>query len=434
MKLSNPHGGVAVILLPLVATVCAASGSALAQAPVSGVSEPSEIRLSGFGTLGIAHVDAPDGWAFKRDITQATSGSRTRADLDSRLGLQINYAPIQQFELVTQVVATRRSPAARQSDAVEWAFAAWRPDADWTLRGGRVNADIFLLSDYRNVGFAYPFVRPPGELYALLPRSLDGVDVTRGWNAGGAQWRARIFGGRAITFADDASRLDLRPTYGATISREADGLLIRASAVRTRVSNEIATVAPLLDALSAVAALPVPDVAAQAADLRDRSGVRGAQLTYLSMGARYESKDWLSSAELVRVSGHPSISYTAGYASLGRRFGSLTTLATVSEVKSASPALTAPQWGTALAPFVGPALAQQSQFLADTATASLNNVRLSQRTWSIGTRYDLDSSWALKVQWDQVRVNANGAGLWGGSRGPDPARARIATFVVDFVF
>jgi hypothetical protein len=149
MNILNPRRGVALILLVSVAALLAASGSALAQVAASGVSEPSEIRLSGFGTLGIAHVDAPDGWAFKRDITQATSGSRTRADLDSRLGLQINYAPIQQFELVTQVVATRRSPAARQSDAIEWAFAAWRPDADWTLRGGRVNADIFLLSDYR---------------------------------------------------------------------------------------------------------------------------------------------------------------------------------------------------------------------------------------------------------------------------------------------
>jgi hypothetical protein len=427
LKLSR----VSCLVLPLVITLAASGDPALAQAAAS---EPAEFRVSGFGTVGISHVDGPAGWAYKRDITQPDSVSGTRADLDTRLGFQLNYSPVQQFELVTQVVAARRSAAALQSDSVEWAFAAWRPDADWTIRGGRVNADIFLLSDYRNVGFAYPFVRPPVEVYGLLPRSLDGFDVTRGWSTGGAQWRAKVFGGRAITFADAASRLELRPAYGATVTRDADGLLIRASAVRTTVASEIATVQPLLESLSQIAALPVPSVAAQAADLRDRSGVHGTRLTYLSLGSRYESRDWLASAEYVRVSGHPSVNYSAGYASVGRRFGSLTALATFSGVQSANPVLVSPAWGSALAPVLGPALAQQAQVLADTATTGLNTVRLSQRTWSVGARYDLDSRWALKFQWDQIRVNANGSGLWAGSKGVDPASARIATFVVDFVF
>lgn len=423
--------GIRALLVFSAATLCAGGSAAIAQTTAA---EPTELRISGFGTLGVAHVDAPEGWAFKRDTTQVSNSSRTRADLDTRVGVQLNYAPTQQFELVTQVVATRRTTAAPSSDAVEWAFAAWRPDADWTVRAGRVNSDIFLLSDYRNVGFAYPFVRPPVDFYALLPTSLDGADIARNWNLGGAQWRAKLFAGRAITFADAASRVELEPAIGITLSREADGLLIRASAVRTRVGNEIATAQPLLDALAQISALPVPEVAAQAADLRRRTGVLGVDLTYLSLGSRYEGGPWLASAEYVRVSGHPSVTYAAGYASLGRRFGPLTTFATVSRVQSTNPVLVTPAWGMAIAPVMGPAVAQQAQFVADAATASLNSTRRAQRTWSVGARYDIDSRWALKFQWDQIHVNANGVALWGGARGLEPADARVATFVVDFVF
>jgi hypothetical protein len=425
------HRGRRVLQLVFAAALCAGGGAAVAQ---SAPTEPTDFRFSGFGTIGLSHVDAPDGWAYKRETTQADNSGRMRADLDTRIGVQLNYAPAPQFELVTQVVATRRNAAAPTSDAIEWAFASWRPDADWTVRGGRVNSDIFLLSDYRNVGFGYPFVRPPVDFYALLPRSLDGVDIAREWKVGGVHWRAKVFGGRAITFADAASRLELQPAYGATVSRDADGLLLRASAVRLRVANEIATVQPLLEALTLISSLPVPDIAAQAADLRDRSGVKDANLTYLSLGTRYESRHWLASAEYVRVSGHPSITYSAGYASVGRRFGALTAFATVSRAQSANPALVTPAWGAALAPVVGPAFAQQAQFVANAATSSLNSVRMAQSTWSLGARYDLDARWALKFQWDQIRVHSNGAGYWGGSKGPDPANASVATVVVDFVF
>jgi hypothetical protein len=128
------------------------------------------------------------------------------------------------------------------------------------------------------------------------------------------------------------------------------------------------------------------------------------------------------------------VTYAAGYASLGRRFGALTAFATVSRVQSTNPALVSPAWGAAIAPLLGPAVAQQAQFVAETATASLNASRRAQRTWSIGTRYDINSRWALKFQWDQIHVDANGVALWGGARGLEPERARVATFVVDFVF
>lgn len=417
------------------ASICAVLALGIGTAAAQPVTPaPSEFRISGFGTVGIAHIDGPDGWAFKRDGTQPDNRHATRADLDSRLGLQLNYAPMREFELVAQVVATRRTAAARSGDAIEWAFAAWRPDADWTVRGGRMNLDAFLLSDYRHVGFAYPFIRPPVDVYAQLPGSFDGIDVARSWNTAGGLWRAKVYAGRSATFSDASTRLSLEPSYGAVVSREADGLLLRASAARTRFNSGIGSVQQLLDALGPLAALPIPDVAAQAADFRSKLSLDDVNLNYISLGARYEAGLWLASSEYTRTSGQPLVAYSSAYASVGRRFGALTAVAAASRVKSSNPPAAAPNWGAALTPVLGPAGAAQAQFLADSAATVVNTFRVAQSTWSLGARYDLDARYAVKVQWDRIRVDANGGRLWGGDRTFGAADANVTSVAVDFVF
>ncbi|MFN9746749.1 MAG: hypothetical protein ACK57B_14000 [Betaproteobacteria bacterium] len=411
--------------------LCAGAGQAQAQ---EAYAWSGGLRVSGFGSIGLAHVDAPAGWAYKRDAAQADNRAGTRVDLDTRLGLQLNHAPTRTLELVAQVVAARRGPAALDADAIEWAFLAWRPDPEWKLRAGRVNFDAFLLSDHRPVGIAYPFARPPVDFYAQLPRSLDGADLARGWNVDGAHWHAKVFAGRTAAFADASARLDLSPSYGATVSREADGLLLRASAVRTRFEQDIDRLRPLLDALAPLAALPVPSVAEQAALLRSRLALSGVSPTYLSLGARLERGPWLASGEFTRVTGQPTVAYRSAYAGIGRRFGALTVYALASRVEAINPAVTAPDWAGALAPVLGPAVALQAQGVADAAAGAVNAFRVAQGTTTFGLRHDIDARWALKLQWDRIRVEADGARLWGGPRAGAAGRADVASLVLDFVF
>jgi hypothetical protein len=68
---------------------------------------------------------------------------------------------------------------------LEWAYLRWRPWNDLDLRVGRLGLDVFLLSDYRNVGYAYPWMRPPQEFYApLFPYHLDGADIAQRFHLG----------------------------------------------------------------------------------------------------------------------------------------------------------------------------------------------------------------------------------------------------------
>ncbi|CAM3642774.1 hypothetical protein [Roseateles saccharophilus] len=159
-----------------------------------------------------------------------------RADIDTRLGLQLNYNPSAQFELVAQAILKTQGAHAVDADALEWAYLNYRPAADWVLRLGRVNVDAFLMADYRNVGYGFTMARPQVELYALLPTTLDGFDIARSWPSGDAQWRAKLMvGGTRIGDLSEARASSLRSVAGAMISREEGGLLLRASFFRGRI-------------------------------------------------------------------------------------------------------------------------------------------------------------------------------------------------------
>ncbi len=421
----NPYqSGIRTFALASIgAAMCLVAGACAAQpADPAG----NRLRISGFGTIGVVHSAAPAGWGFLRSLDQASSASSTRFELDSRLGVQANYAATSQIELVGQVLAARRDSDAPIGDAIEWAFAAYRPSADLTFRAGRLNLDQFVMSDYRNVGFAYLYARPPVEYYASIPSKLDGMDVTRSWTFDDVQWRAKGFVGRSRI-----SGFTLTDVYGASITRESDGLLVRAGFTRARFDRNADGTARLISGLDQVRALPIPSVSAEAGALVRGLDLAAEPLTYATLGLTYTQSQWQYAAEVARVSIGIS-RVKAGYASVGRRFGDLTLFGVVSAAGSNQGVFATPEWAPVLTPVIGPGLAQQAQMLgASAAPAASRSTR--QSTYSLGARWDIHPSMALKVQWDHVKIRANGGFLWSDATN-DPGSANVATVLLDFVF
>ena len=153
----------------------------------------------------------------------------------------------------------------------------------------------------------------------------------------------------------------------------------------------------------------------------------------MELGLRHELADWQWSAEILRISADPLIVLTSAYATLGRRVGDWTPYVAYGRVRDSQGVLPVPAWQATLTPVIGPVAAAQSQFLGSAVTASLNASRFQQSSWSIGTRWDFHPQAALKLQWDRVRINNSGSGLWTGADGV-PSHASIATAVVDFIF
>ncbi len=418
-------------------------GLALCPAALAAEAEagPSALRINGFGTVGLVDSDVPAGWGFRRDVSQPANGGGVRGDIDTRLGLQLNASLSDQVELVAQLLLKRRLPEMPTGDSLEWGFASYRPTPDWTIRVGRTNPDVFLLSDYRNVGFAYPWVRPEIAFYGALPiYSLDGADVTRQWQLGDALWKLKLMSGTSRVWTAGSTQLPntlakVRRLNGLVLSREAAGLTLRGTAVHVRINMDSGPgVAALASALDQLAQLPLPTVQADARDLKAQLALDVGSLRFVNLGAAYEGEHWLWSAELSQFDGSLQASHTVnGYVSLGRRFGAWTAYGMLAASRTRGTSAVAPQWREALTPVLGPEMAAQAQMLGDATAQSINTYRLAQRSLSLGLRWDLHPQAALKLQWDHYRVRDHGSRLFGNAHGQG-GRVNVGSLVLDFVF
>jgi hypothetical protein len=422
-----------IALLPLLA-----AGIAPAQEAPSA----SGLRLSGFGTLGVLHADAPPGWGFLREDTQPLNSGGTRLSVDTRVGVQANYALDERIELVAQVVLKDRVRGSRLLESLEWAFVAYRPTPNMLLRVGRLNADIYMLSDLRNVGFAYPWVRPSVDYYGALPlSSIDGADISHTWDFGDVRWRVKAFVGAQSQVSTDAPRGE--PTYrsdadsifGASMSREAGGLTLRANVGTARVAaRQTDQIRQVLQGFSLLQSLPLPAIAAEAGSLRASLGIDRVHIHFIGFGAAYETGAWQLSAELAHIGGGLRVvAGDYGYVSAGRRFGDFTVYGMLGRSRAHGGLVAQPEWAATLAPLIGPEAAGQAQGLGTAAAQTINHRRVDQRSVSLGVRWDLHPQVALKLQWDHYRIGHHGSLLWANGT-DDAARANVGTLVMDFVF
>jgi hypothetical protein len=384
--------------LALLAALAVAGGAALAD---------EGLRLSGFGTLGYAGHSRSD-IAPARDISQLPAdGYRTGASwrLDTRLGVQLEYAVSPSLDLVGQAVL-RDHFHADVNSTIELAYAAIKPRHDLDLRVGRINYDAFLMSDHRNVGYAYTWLRPPAEFYGWIPIfSLDGVDAAYHLAADEGRWRVKLQAGRAKVALPIDRGYDFRANnlLGASLTRQTASWRLKAAYSQFTVGSEVPFFAPLHAGLEQVAAAGIPQVSAEAADLRRNLGFAGTKVTYTTLGAAYDDGVWIAQAELGRSTASSAVvpHGSMAYASVGRRFGDWTPYLLLSASRPGNDRRAAANsWGAFDAT------------LRDPALFVVNATRIEQRTLAVGARWDVHRQAALKVQWEHTHIQPAGYGLW----------------------
>lgn len=401
------------------------------------------LRLSGFGTVGVAHANAPQGVSFRRDWGQRYHDETTRLDTDSRLGLQANWSVHPDVELMTQAVVRSRAPEAPVHQAIEWAMASWTPSADWNVRAGRMGIDLFFLTDYGSVGYAYAASRTPIELYGQLALNpMHGVSVTRTWSLPSAIWRARLGVGRAMPIyvgqlsTERHSRIDLGTLAQAWVQRESGPWRVRLNVMH---SSGMRITHPTQDAAHAamrsVAAMGVPTVSQQAARIAALIGNERSPLTFITGGAQYESPGWFGAIEGGTLFGSGrSGGSSAAYLQLGRRWGSWSTFVEASSLRTRNWSFR-PDWVEALTPLVG---AEQASALQAAATGLDDSLSAQPRQTSmgLGARWDFQPQAALKLQVSRTRVHHGRWGLWSAasSQTPPVRSATLLSALVDFVY
>lgn len=404
--------------------------------------ELPRLRINGFGTVGLAHIQAPADWAFRRSHNQPRVDDDTRADVDSRLGLQANYQLAPAWEAVGQLLAVRQL----RPQPVQLAFIAWRPAPGLTVRLGRTNNDIFVFSESRNIGFSYPWARPNNETNASLPLySLDGLDATWQWQQAQSFWSLHAYVGRTHSTLPSVSggqvRYEVQRLAGATLKHLRGGLELRGTLAVARgqvdASDPTRQAVALLDQWTRLPTLANTPTGQDMRDLRDTAleGLRTGDVAYVSLGATFDDGGpWVAAVELVGSASQRSYGdVRLGFASLGHRFGPFTPFAAVGAGRSTGRFAARADWSADLVPALGPQLAGPAMALMAGMDRDLKGATLDQRSLSLGLRWDFHARAALKLQHDRYWVGRRGSLTWTHGE-PRAASPGVTSLSVDFIF
>jgi hypothetical protein len=391
--------------------------------------------FSGYGTLGYSHENEDD-INFVRDVGQKALSPREGTWLtDSSIGLQAAYRFSLQTDAVVQVVA-RDKDGATLGNSIEWAYLSHRPSENLNLRFGRVGVDVFLMSDYRNLGYAQITVRPKNEFYGFLPfYSLDGLDAAYTLNTDAGRWVFKSQFGRVQAsiplVTGDSYDFVANNVFDFTVTHESGPWRFKAVYSTLKLVNE-APLAALTEPLAGIAALGVPGVSSEAAGLLDGMTFKGGVFDYLALGASYDDGTWLAQGEVSKISADRQIfpQGTAAYLNIGRRFGLFTPYASLSGFRASNSAVAAQSdWASVLG--------AQAGLLQGAAITASNMFRADQDTFSLGVRWDFHPQAALKLQWDRVYIHEDGYGLWSSMPGATLAgddRVNLVTTTLDWMF
>jgi hypothetical protein len=380
--------------------------------------------FSGFGTVGVVHSDERQA-DYVSSSMKADGAGRSASwsrHVDSKLGAQLDLTLNPRWSAVLQVVTEQRLDYSYQP-RVEWANLTYQVTPELALRVGRIAMPMFIAAEYRKVGYAYPWVRPPIEVYGVLPlSSSDGVDLNWHWNGESMRSTTQVFYGRTNLPLYDGARLRGHAIAGLSHTVEQGAFSARVSLVTARLT--ISLFPELFKALDSFGT--------EGRDIARRLRIDGKRASALSVGLNYDPGQWFVTGEAgsSKVDGYLGSTRSA-YLGGGWRQGSLTPYAGYARV-----------WGRrrpgpdalaldALAPSQAAVGAK-----VNTALAALMRTVPSQSTFSAGLRWDAAPNLAFKLQHEYVTTRDGSRGMFINSV-PDyqsGRTAQVSSAALDFVF
>lgn len=132
----------------------------------------SQISINGFGSV-VGGINLAD---KQPDVNESYFGNDENWSFqpESRFALQVS-APIgEKWSATAQILARGEN---NFDPRFEWAYVGYKVNDDLKILMGRQRFKLYKYSDYLDVGYAYPWIRPPQGTYALPFSSGDGVSA-----------------------------------------------------------------------------------------------------------------------------------------------------------------------------------------------------------------------------------------------------------------
>jgi hypothetical protein len=403
-----------VLAATLAGMACSTQAQSPSAAPAAAAPSESIFSISGFGTLGLVRTNR-DGAQYVIPSQMHGADTSWSADVDSKVGIQLGAKFNAMFSATLQVLSKQNGEGSFRPE-MEWAFAKLQATPGLSFRVGRMGAPFFAVSDFRDVGYANTWLRPPIDVYGQVPVSrFDGIDLNWQTSVAGRPLSLQVLAGQSTSHVR-GTKVDADDLAGINATLElVDGLNLRLGHVRGKLTAH----APAVNQLAGVLRpTPFASVGAQLDPNRKDASFSG-------LGISYDQGNWIGLLEYTLRRTDTFIPDTTGwYATVGYRMGAFTPYITLSRQKTDSSNVN----NTIPAALVVGGLPLRA--LVDATTVGQST---PQKTVALGIRWDAMRNVAVKAQWDSIRPTGAGQ-FYGAVPGFGNKRVNVLSAAVDFVF
>ncbi|MDC8758634.1 hypothetical protein [Janthinobacterium fluminis] len=392
------------------------------------------VKFSGYGTAALTRSNTDEA-QFARPNQSTGAAKSARFGIDSNLGLQASVTANDTFSFTAQTLV-RKDGVDDFRPELAWAFAKAKLSDEFSVRVGRMGLPVFMISDYRNVGYANTMLRPPGEVYSQVPMNgIDGIDATYQRSFGDTNVTAQLALGRTratlATGPDTRVHMEAKNISALNLVAEHGPLTLRFGRADTKITVADSVSLNGLDA--ALRATGAGYGFPQLATLADNLAVKNKKASFTSLGLALDWNNILVQSEYAKRKTDSYINDTTSwYLMAGYRIGKFLPYYSHANLKVDSiVANTVP----ASCPAGYPAACTPTLRVLSGAVNSVSSTGTQgeQSTDSIGLRWDFHRSAALKLQIDRIKPK-NGQGLLlqpaAGFKGP----VTVGAIAIDFVF
>ncbi|WP_016955382.1 hypothetical protein [Catenovulum agarivorans] len=340
-----------------------------------------DFNFSGFMSIGGGFVDDESARSYagyaEEDIT-----------FDNSL-LGIQFSSDIANELTATVQLTARNTDGFKVEA-EWAYVSWQATDESTVRIGRLRTPFYMYSDYLDVGYAYPWIAPPNEVYYLPFNNVNGIDLYTTGTLGSFDTTMQVYFG---SFTDELNE------RGVDIEAKTRNQLGFAGTLAKdwwtfRAAYHMAKLSINLEALPDVPELLQTLQGAGFSRNADRFRIDEDDAKFIELGLNIDTGTFVAAAEHVELRFEDETLYADNirqFVMLGVRTGDWLIHLTASKADDEASNLSQ---GIPVTP-------QTAELIAELNAQAAGEAN-KRDVISLGTRWDITAGTALKFQYSDV--------------------------------
>lgn len=283
-----------------------------------GLDPNSRIHINGFMSAGVTKTNS--------DVPYSIPGrgavdNNWNFSENSLMGIQVSGDITQQLSVVTQLVADGDNTNGNKEYRVnlDWAFIKYHIGKDFTSRAGRFRLPAFMYSATQEIGYSYPWVFLPNEVYRIVPfNNINGVDTAFSRSLGGSGWVVTLqpYVGANSSQYDMYTSNTLAVPAGKTANFKENSVIGGVA----KIENRYLSLRGTYIRMKLTGDLEVLQDGGTAAYVDDQF-VHNQKDSFYAIGGKFHYRGWMVNAEFAhRETPTPLASLSGLYAMVGYKF------------------------------------------------------------------------------------------------------------------